>query len=470
MQKKDSEKMQKIVSFCKRKWIIFSASDIYWGFANTYTYWPYWVEIKNNIKNLWWKTFVQWRRDVTWIDSPILLNPKVWDASWHANWFNDALTDCRDCKSRFRADHLIENQLSWIDPEWLPFEEMTKIIHENNLICENKKCWSKNLTDVKKFSWMFEMELSKTWEWEKVYLRPETAQWIFLEFKNVLDNTRQQFPFWIAQIWKSFRNEITPWNFTFRLLEFEQMEIEYFIEEKHWEKSFEDWKSSMILWSKSIWLSEENFRLFEHAPEKLSHYSKRTIDIEYNFPFWWFKELSWLAYRTNFDLSQHEKFSWQDLKFRNPQTNEKFTPHVIEPSFWLDRAVLAVICEAYTEREDKDWNVYVVFNLDPKIAPVKCAILPLVKKLSHEAEKVFDELKMDFNCEFDETWSIWKRYARQDEIWTPFCITIDFDTTWTWSNSDKKLLNMVTVRNRNNWEQERVNVLDLSNYISTRIK
>ena len=447
----DKQKMQKIVSFCKRKWITFPASDIYWGFANTYTYWPYWVEIKNNIKNFWWKTFVQSRRDIVWIDTPIFLNPKTWEASGHLNWFNDALVDCKDCKSRFRADHLIENQTGE-DPEWLPFEEMTKIIREKNLKCE--KCWSKNLTDVRKFSWMFEVNFWKNSDDEKIFLRPETAQWIFLEFKNVLDNTRQKFPFWIAQIWKSFRNEITPWNFTFRLLEFEQMEIEYFVEEKNWEDIFEKFLDDIKKFYQDIWLSEKNFRFFEHSKEKLSHYSKKTVDIEYNFPFWWFKELTWLAYRTNFDLSQHEKFSWQELKFRNPQTNEKFIPHVIEPSFWLDRAILAVICESYNE--DEDWNV--TFKINPKIAPVKCAILPLVKKFSSEAEKIFDDLKMEFNCEFDESWSIWKRYARQDEVWTPFCITIDFDTTWTWTESNSEFLWTVTVRDRDTKEQERIKI------------
>ncbi|MCD5383030.1 glycine--tRNA ligase [Candidatus Gracilibacteria bacterium] len=460
----DKEKMQKIVSFCKRKGIIFPASEIYGGFANTYTYGPYGVEIKNNIKNFWWKNFVQARRDIVGIDSPILLNPKTWEASGHATGFNDALTDCRDCKSRFRADHLIENQLEGVDPEGLPFEEMTKIIHKNSLKCE--KCGSENLTDVRKFSGMFEMEMGKIGESEKIFLRPETAQGIFLEFKNVLDNTRQNFPFGIAQIGKSFRNEITPGNFTFRLLEFEQMEIEYFIEEKNWEEIFEKWQNDMKNFCKNIGLSEKNFRFFEHSKEKLSHYSKRTVDIEYNFPFGGFKELTGLAYRTDFDLSQHDKFSGQELKFRNSQTNEKFIPHVIEPSFGLDRAVLAVICEAYFEKEDGS----VIFKLDPKIAPVKCAILPLIKKFTPKAEEIFDMLKMDFACELDEKGSIGRRYARQDEIGTPFCVTVDFDTLGEGDEPNDAYFGTVTVRNRDNGEQVRIKIKDLKGFLVDKIK
>lgn len=458
--------MEKLVALCKRRGFIYSWSDIYWGFSNSYTYGPYWSALKKNIKDLWWKTFVEKRQDMLWIDWPILLHPKTWEASGHIAWFNDAMVDCKECKARLRADHLIEEQ-TWEDPEWLPVEEMTKMIKEKNLKCP--KCWKSNFTEARNFNLMFETQLSKTWDEAKAYLRPETAQAIFLEFKNILDSMRVKLPFWVAQIWKAFRNEITPWNFTFRLLEFEQMEIEYFIREENWEELFEKWQKDMKTWCKAIWLKEENLRDKEHEQEKLSHYSKRTVDIEYNFPFWWFKELYWLAYRTDFDLSQHEKFSGKELKYRDPETNEKFVPHVLEPTFWLDRSILAVLCEAYSEVEDPKTWTRVILNLDPKIAPVKAAILPLHKKLWDYAKKVFEDLNWEFVCEYDESWTIWKRYARQDEIWTPFCLTVDFDTTWTWDDTNPELKDTVTIRNRETWEQERIKVSNLIEFLKNKI-
>ncbi len=457
--------MEKLVALCKRRWFIFSGSDIYWWFSNSYTYGPYWSELKNNVKKQWWKMFVHERLDMTWIDGPILLHPKTWEASGHTSNFNDAQVDCKDCNSRMRADHLIEDQ-KWIDPEWLPCWEMTEIIRENHLNCPN--CSSENLTDVKNFNLMFETQLSKTWDDSGAYLRPETAQAIFTEFKNILDSQRVKLPFWVAQIWKAFRNEITPWNFTFRLLEFEQMEIEYFIEEKSWEDLFEKWQKDMKVWCDHIWLSVENMKDKEHAQEKLSHYSKRTVDIEYKFPFW-LKELYGLAYRTDFDLSQHEKHSWEELKYRDLITNEKFVPHVIEPTFWLDRTILAILCEAYDEIEDEKTWTRVVMRFKPHIAPVKLAILPLQKKLSEDAMKIYKNISKHFYTDFDEVWSIWKRYARQDEIWTPYCVTVDFDTTQSWDNCDLKLANTVTVRERDSQEQERVKVEDLKDYIFERI-
>ena len=457
--------MEKLVSLCKRRGFIFSGSDIYWWFSNSYTYGPYWSELKNNVKKLWWKTFVHERLDMTGIDWPILLHPKTWEASGHTSNFNDALVDCKDCKARIRADHLIEDQ-KWLDPEWLPCMEMTKIIEENKLTCP--KCWSANLTDVRNFNLMFETQLSKTWESSSAYLRPETAQAIFTEFKNIIDSQKVKLPFWVAQIWKAFRNEITPGNFTFRLLEFEQMEIEYFIEESTWENLFEKWLEDMKSWCSLIWLSNDNLKDKEHADEKLSHYSKRTIDIEYNFPFW-FKELYGLAYRTDFDLSQHEKHSWKELKYRDPITNEKFVPHVIEPTFWLDRTILALLCESYDEVEDDKAWTRVVMRFKPQIAPIKLAILPLQKKLREKSMEIFKNFSKYFYCDHDEVWSIWKRYARQDEIWTPYCVTIDFDTTWSWENCDKSLLNTVTVRDRDSQKQERIKIEDLRNYIDERI-
>ena len=456
--------MEKLVSLCKRRGFIFSWSEIYWWFSNSYTYGPHWAELKNNIKKLWWKTFVQSRRDMTWIDWPIILHPKTWEASGHTSNFNDAQVDCKDCKSRNRADHLIEDQ-KWIDPEWLPCAEMTKIIQDNKLVCP--KCWSRKLTDVRNFNLMFETQLSKTWEDDKAFLRPETAQAIFTEFKNIVDSQKVNLPFWIAQIWKAFRNEITPWNFTFRLLEFEQMEIEYFIEETTWKQSFINWQSDMKHWCTMIWLSKENLFDKEHKKEKLSHYSLRTVDIEYNFPFW-IKELYWLAYRTDFDLSQHEKHSWKELKYRNAQTNEKFIPHVIEPTFWLDRTILAILCEAYDEVEEESWN-RVVMRFKPEIAPVKIAILPLFKKLNDKALEIYSTLSPHFNCDYDESWSLWRRYARQDEIWTLYCVTIDFDTTWSWDYFDEKLLNTVTIRDRDTQSQIRMKVDDLKDWLHNKI-
>lgn len=484
--------MEKLISLCKRRGFIFAWSEIYWWFSNSYTYWPYWAELKNNIKNLWWKFFVHSRRDMTWIDWPILLHPRTWEASGHTSNFNDAQVDCKDCKARIRADHMIEEQ-KWIDPEWLPVDEMTKIIKENKLVCP--KCWSKNLTDVRTFNLMFQTELSKTWDNTKAYMRPETAQAIFTEFKNILDSQRVKLPFWVAQIGKAFRNEITPWNFTFRLLEFEQMEIEYFIRPPKWFDSnrkkymdkqvlftewekwdydhindpFTKWQEDMKTWCDMIWLSKENLSDKEHAQEKLSHYSKKTVDIQYNFPFGW-SELYWLAYRTDFDLSQHEKFSGQELQYRDPETNEKFTPHVIEPTFWLDRTILAVLCDAYSEVEDPKTWVRVVLKLDPKIAPVKVAILPLhAKKQWEYAEKIYKELCMEFKCEYDDWWSIGKRYARQDEIGTPFCITVDFDTTWEWDNINPEFKDTVTIRYRDSGEQERVKVSELKEWIKSKL-
>lgn len=485
--------IEKLVSLCKRRWFIFAWSEIYWWFANSYTYWPYWAELKNNIKALWWKFFVHSRRDMTWIDWPILLHPRTWEASGHTSSFNDAQVDCKDCNARIRADHLIEEQKG-IDSEWLPVDEMTKIIKDNNLICP--KCWSKNLTDVRTFNLMFQTELSKTWDNNKAYMRPETAQAIFTEFKNIIDSQRVKLPFWVAQIGKAFRNEITPWNFTFRLLEFEQMEIEYFISPppnfiekrdefmKKWSKLddwhdedvshildlFLDWQKDMKTWCHMIWLTKDNLRDKEHLPEKLSHYSKKTTDIEYHYPFWW-SELYWLAYRTDFDLSQHEKHSGQELKYRNSETNEKFTPHVIEPTFWLDRTILAVLCDAYTEVEDPKTWTRIILKLDPKIAPVKVAILPLhAKKQWDYAGKIFKNLCMDFYCEYDDWWSIWKRYARQDEIGTPFCVTVDFDCVWEWENINPEFKDMVTVRFRDTWEQERVKVWELKWWIMERLR
>lgn len=473
--------LQQIVSLCKRRGFIFAWSDIYWWFSNSYTYWPYWVELKNNIKSLWWKTFIQKPKDMVWIDWGILLHPATWKASGHVDSFSDALIDCKSCKTRHRADHLIEEQ-TWIDSEWFTPEQMTEIISKHKVKCP--KCWDVKLTEARNFNLMFSVELSKTWEDSRTYLRPETAQAIFLEYRNILTSHKVKLPFGIWQIGKAFRNEITPGNFTFRLLEFEQMEIEYFItpppgyEEnkeaymKHWITA-NDWKEDdkhhilsifwiwldrMKSWCDLIWLSPENVKEKEHAPEKLSHYSKKTVDLVYNFPFW-FNELYGLAYRTDFDLASHEKHSWEKLKFRDALTNKEHLAHVIEPTFWLDRTVLAILCEAYDEIEEWFWK-RVVMRFKPNIAPIKVAVLPLSKKLSESAVQIYNMLSDKFTCEFDDTWSIWRRYARQDEVWTPFCVTIDFDSI-EWPLKDT-----VTLRFRDTQDQIRLRAEDLLNFIN----
>jgi glycyl-tRNA synthetase len=451
--------IDQIVSLAKRRSFIFPGSEIYGGFANSYTYGPYGSELKNNIKKLWWKTFVQKRRDMVGIDGGILLHPRTWEASGHVGGFNDQMVDCKNCKARLRADHLVEDALSQ-DCEGLPDEEVTKIIQENNLKCP--KCGSQDFTDVRKFNLMFSTQMAKTGEDNIAYLRPETAQAIFLEFKNIVDTARVKLPFGVAQIGKAFRNEITPGNFIFRLLEFEQMEIEYFIREEDWQEKFVEWQNDMKAWCNLIGLAPEHCHDLEHAQEKLSHYSKRTVDIEYDFPFGR-KELYGLAYRTNFDLSQHQEFSGKDLQYRDPQTNEKFIPHVLEPTFGVDRTVLAVLCEAYTEEDLGEGDNRTVMKFVPALAPVKAAIFPLMKKdgLPEIAAEIFADLAEDFACEYDNGGSIGKRYRRQDEIGTPFCITVDYDT-----KEDKS----VTVRHRDSMEQVRVKIAELKEYISKEIK
>lgn len=472
-----------IISLSKRRGFIFPGSEIYGGFGNSYTYGPNGVELKNNIKKLWWDTFVHAREDMVGIDGDIILHPKTWEASGHVAGFNDQMVDCKTCKARLRADHLVEAALN-IDCEGLPDGEVTKMIRENNLKCP--KCGSKDLTDVRKFNLMFETQMAKTGESSTAYLRPETAQAIFLEFKNVLDSTRVKLPFGIAQIGKAFRNEITPGNFIFRRLEFEQMEIEYFIttppgfaqnREKYMDKSvdltqwahedrnhilqpFEAWQKAMKSWCDMIGLSREKCHDKEHALEKLSHYSKKTIDIEYDFPFGR-KELYGLAYRTDFDLTQHETFSGKELKARNEETNEKFIPHVLEPTFGVDRSILAVLCDAYAEESLEDGTSRIVMRFKPKVAPVKVAVLPLVKKdnLPEKAREVFDLVRSFGNCEFDISGTIGKRYRRQDEIGTPVCVTIDYDTLEDGT---------VTVRDRDTMIQDRVKTEDLMKVLGER--
>ena len=452
----DQKLMEKIVSLCKRRGIIFPSSEIYGGFANSYTYGPLGSEIKKNIKDLWWQRFVRNREDMVGIDGPILLHPKTWKASGHIENFNDPLIDCKKCNGRFRADHLVGEALK-IDCEGQSDEEISKIITENEIQCP--KCGMKDFTPVRKFNQMFSTEMAKIGEDSTAYLRPETAQAIFLEYKNVVDSTRVKLPFGIGQIGKAFRNEITPGNFIFRVIEFEQMEIEYFIHEKDWKELFDKWFDEMKKWCADIGLPAENCHEYEHAQEKLSHYSKRTVDIEFDFPFGK-KELYGLAYRTDFDLSQHEKFSGQKLRWRD-EGGESFIPHVLEPTFGVDRSVLASICAAYTEEKLEDGSERVVLKMKPIVAPVKVAVFPLMKKdgMPEKAREIIQQLRSFGTVQYDDGDAIGKRYRRHDEIGTPVCVTVDYDTLED---------DTVTIRDRDTMKQERVNISELKGVLTEK--
>ena len=453
------DSLKPIVALCKRRGFIYPGSEVYGGFANTYSYGPYGVELKKTIKDLWWKRFVRDRQDILGIDGPIFLHPKAWEASGHVDSFSDALIDCKECRARFRVDHLIEDQLK-MEVEGVPLEELNKIISENELSCPS--CKAKNFTSARAFNLMFTTQVSKTSESnETIYLRPETAQAIFLDYKNVLDSTRVKPPFGLAQIGKAFRNEITPGNFIFRLVEFEQMEIEYFIKEDSWEEHFEKWQSDMFNWSKDLGLSEDNLSFYEHPQEKLSHYSKRTVDVMYRFPFG-VSELYGLAYRTDFDLSQHAKHSGAKMEYHDLENKTKWIPHVLEPTFGVDRSVLAVLCDAYEEQQLEGGDSRVVLHFKPQLAPVKVAVFPLMKKenLLNLSKEIFDKLQSIWTCEYDVSGSIGKRYRRQDELGTPYCVTVDYE-----SLED----NCVTIRDRDTMEQKRLPISDLLNFFQEQL-
>lgn len=452
----EADLLKKVVALCKRRGFVFPGSDLYGGFANTYSYGPYGAELKKNVRDLWWKTFVYDREDVVGMDGPILLHPRAWEASGHVEGFNDALVDCKKCKSRFRADHLIENALN-LNVEGLGVDALNQILIDNKLPCP--KCAAQDWTSARYFNLMFSTRLSKTISEDNsdiAYLRPETAQAIFLDYKNIVDTMRVQIPFGVAQIGKAFRNEITPGNFIFRVIEFEQMEIEYFIHQNSWQEHFEKWLEQMNRWCQLIGLQKARLSHFEHPKEKLSHYSKRTVDIMYDFPFGR-QELYGLAYRTDFDLTRHSEFTGTKLDYTDPQTGEKFVPHVIEPTFGLDRTLLALLCDAYEEQQLENGEMRTVLHLAAKVAPVKIAVFPLMKKepLAEKAREVFEILRGFWNVQYDASGAIGKRYRRQDEIGTPLCITIDFDTLENGS---------VTVRHRDSMVQERVAINELLNY------
>ncbi len=450
--------LKPIVALAKRRGFVYPGSEIYGGFANTYSYGPLGAELKRNIKTQWWKQFVQMRDDMVGLDGPILLHPKAWHASGHVEGFNDALVDCKACKSRLRADHLLEKALKR-DVEGLSMKELSALLQSHKVACP--KCGAHDWTDVRQFNLMFATQMSKTGDDSAAYLRPETAQAIFLDYKNIVDTMRVQVPFGVAQIGKAFRNEITPGNFIFRVVEFEQMEIEYFIRESAWKETFEAWLERMWQWCDAIGLPRSSLELFEHPSEKLSHYSKRTVDFLFDFPFGK-SELYGLAYRTDWDLRRHAEFSGERLDYLDPKTNERFVPHVIEPTFGVDRTILALLCAAYREETLDDGEKRTVLAFKPSIAPFKAAIFPLMKKepLASKAKEVYHLLRKHFMCDYDESGAIGKRYRRHDEIGTPCCITIDFDTLEN---------NTVTLRHRDSMEQERLSIDSLAARLFTLI-
>ncbi len=464
---KNTEKtMDKIVALCKTRGFIFPGSEIYGGLANTWDYGPLGVELKNNVKRAWWKKFVQENRYNVGLDAAILMNPQTWVASGHLAGFSDPLMDCRECHERFRADKLIED---WcVENSFTPEKpidaftqaEMKSFVEDHNIACPT--CGKHNFTDIRQFNLMFKTFQGVTEDAKNtVYLRPETAQGIFTNFVNVQRTTRKKLPFGIGQIGKSFRNEITPGNFIFRVREFEQMELEFFCKPGTDLEWFEYWRSFCHNWLLSIGLKDENLRLRDHDPEELCFYSKATTDFEFLFPFGW-GELWGVADRTDYDLTQHQNTSGKDLTYFDPETNEHYIPYVIEPSLGVERSVLAVLCDAYDEEVvDAEKNdIRVVMHLHPALAPFKAAVLPLSKKLSEKATEIFADLSKDYNVDFDDAGSIGKRYRRQDEIGTPLCITYDFD-----SEND----NCVTVRDRDTMEQVRIPVTELKSYVADKI-
>lgn len=452
--------MEKIVSLCKRRGFVFPGSEIYGGLANTWDYGPYGVELKNNIKSLWWKYFVHDRDDIVGLDAAILMNPKVWEASGHVESFTDPLMDCKECQERVRGDKLIEEKFGVEKVAGKSLKEIAEIIKKEKIPCP--KCGKCSFTEARSFNLMFKTYQGVIEETSSlVYLRPETAQGIFVNFKNVLNTSRKKLPFGIAQIGKAFRNEITPGNFTYRTREFEMMEIEYFINPENWEEIMDGWVEACKKWYTGLGIDPKKLRLREHEKKELSHYSKRTVDIEYEFPFGW-GELEGIAYRTDYDMSRHEKFSGEDMKYVDPETGEKFIPHVIEPSFGCDRTVLTFLIDAYDE-DEMGGEKRVVMRFNPKIAPVKVAVLPLVKNKENivkKAREIHENLKKLFACEYDAGGSIGKRYRRQDEIGTPFAVTVDFD-----SLEDQK----VTLRDRDTAKQERVKIDNLLSVISEKL-
>ena len=470
---KNTEKtMDKIVALCKNRGFVFPGSEIYGGLANTWDYGPLGAELKKNIKNAWWKKFVQENPYNVGLDAAILMNPQTWVASGHLSGFSDPLMDCRECHERFRADKLIEDWCAETGFE-LPKPvdafsqaEMKDFIEEHNIPCPT--CGKHNFTDIRQFNLMFKTFQGVTEDAKNtVYLRPETAQGIFVNFVNVQRTTRRKLPFGIGQIGKSFRNEITPGNFIFRVREFEQMELEFFCKPGTDLEWFNYWRTFCHNWLLGIGLKDENLRLRDHDPEELCFYSKATTDFEFLFPFGW-GELWGVADRTDYDLTQHTNHSGKNLEYLDPVTNEKFIPYCIEPSVGVDRLVLAFLCDAYDEEELEGGDVRTVLHLHPALAPFKVAVMPLQKnKLGDQAKALYQQLCKKFRCDYDETGSIGKRYRRQDEIGTPFCITLDFETV---GDENTPADHCVTIRERDTMNQVRIPIDQVKSYLEEKIK
>lgn len=440
-------KFEDVVSHVRQTGFVFQGSEIYGGLANTWDYGPMGINLKNNVKNLWWEKFIKKNPYNVGIDSAILMNPKVWEASGHLKTFNDPLMDCKNCKTRHRADKLVETfSDGTVNGGAMGVEELENYIAEHKVPCPI--CGSHDFTPIRQFNLMFKTFQGVVEESTNVvYLRPETAQGIFVNFKNVQRTMRKKLPFGIGQIGKSFRNEITPGQFIFRTREFEQMELQFFVKPEDASQWYDYWKNFAMDFLVDMGLSRENLRFRDHDEDELSHYSDATADIEYRFP-WGFDEIWGIANRTNYDLTQHQEHSKQNMTYQDPHTNEKFIPYVIEPSVGVERLMLALMCESYkVEALDNDSRTVMTFK--PKMAPIKVAVLPLSKKLADPALSIWQTLMDEFEADYDESGSIGKRYRRQDEVGTPFCITVDFD-----SLED----NMVTLRYRDSMEQERLSV------------
>ena len=448
----NQKNIDSIINLCKSRGFVFQGSEVYGGLANAWDYGPLGALMKNNIKNLWIKKFVLESDKNVLLDSAILMNPRVWEASGHLGGFSDMLTDCKNCKLRFRADKLIEqNNLEFNSND---SQKAESFIKENNIKCPN--CGSCDFTPIRQFNLMFKTFQGVTEEsLNQIFLRPETAQGIFVNFMNVARSTRKKIPFGVAQVGKSFRNEITPGNFLFRIREFEQMELEFFCKPGTDDEWFKYWNEFCFNWLKKIGLNPDNLRKRNHEKEELSHYSKATTDIEFLFPFGW-GELWGIANRTNFDLTQHQKFSGKSFEYFDPESNEKYIPFVIEPSVGLDRLFFAILCDAYTEENLEENDKRIVLKINESITPFKFAVLPLSKKLSSLAFNIYENLAKKYSVDFDESGSIGKRYRRQDEIGTPYCITVDFETQEN---------NTVTIRHRDSMHQDRIKIEDIDSIL-----
>ena len=470
---KNNEKtMEKIVALCKNRGFIFAGSEIYGGLANTWDYGPLGVELKNNVKKAWWKKFVQENPYNVGQDAAILMNPQTWVASGHLGGFSDPLMDCKECKERFRADKLIEDfcaeqNITLEKPiDAFSQQEMAAFIEEHQVPCPS--CGKHNFTDIRQFNLMFKTFQGVTEDAKNtVYLRPETAQGIFTNFVNTQRTTRRKLPFGVCQIGKSFRNEITPGNFTFRTREFEQMELEFFCKPGTDLEWFNYWRSFCHDWLLNLNMKDEHLRLRDHEPEELCFYSKATTDFEFLFPFGW-GELWGVADRTDYDLTQHQKTSGVDMTYFDQESNEHYIPYVVEPSLGADRVVLAFLVEAYDEEvvDEAKNDVRVVMHFHPALAPFKVAVLPLSKKLSEKAREIQADLSKEWMVDFDETGSIGKRYRREDEIGTPYCVTVDFDTV---GDAEKEGDGCVTVRDRDTMEQVRMPISELKNYLREKL-